>query len=47
MPTVRAIVRQAAREDYKVGALIMGIVQSPAFRQRAAPAAMPTTVARQ
>jgi hypothetical protein len=35
MPTVRAIVKQAAREDYKVSALIMGIVQSPAFRQRA------------
>jgi hypothetical protein len=38
MPTVRAIVRQAASEDYKVSALIMGIVQSPAFRQRAEPA---------
>ncbi len=35
MKTVRAIVRQAASEDYRVSALIMGVVQSPAFRQRA------------
>jgi hypothetical protein len=34
MPTVRAIVRQAEREDLRFGALIMGVVQSPAFRQR-------------
>jgi hypothetical protein len=35
MPAVRAIVRQAGREDYKVSALIMGVVQSATFRQRA------------
>jgi hypothetical protein len=35
MPTVRAIVRQAGREDLGFGALIMGVVKSPAFRQRA------------
>jgi len=35
MPTVRAIVQQAGREDYKVSALIMGVVQSATFRQRA------------
>jgi hypothetical protein len=36
MPTVRAIVRQAEREDFRFSALIMGVVQSPAFRQREA-----------
>jgi hypothetical protein len=35
MKTVRAIVKQAGSEDYKVSSLIMGVVQSPAFRQRA------------
>jgi hypothetical protein len=33
MPTVRAIVRQAGSEDLRFGALIMAVVQSPAFRQ--------------
>jgi hypothetical protein len=36
MPTVRAIVRQGAGQNYKVSTLILGVVQSPAFRQRAA-----------
>jgi hypothetical protein len=35
MPTVRSIVRQAAAEDYRVSAFIMGIVQSPAFTMKA------------
>jgi hypothetical protein len=34
MPTVRTIVRQAARQDFRLGALILGVVQSPAFSQR-------------
>ena len=34
MPTVRAIVQQAASEDYKVSALIMGVVQSDLFQMR-------------
>jgi hypothetical protein len=46
MPTVRAIVRQSARENYKVSTLIMGVVQSPAFRQRTR-AAEPTRLAAQ
>jgi mono/diheme cytochrome c family protein len=35
MPTVRAIVRQAAAEDYRFEAIVHGIVASPAFRERA------------
>jgi hypothetical protein len=34
MPAVRAIVRQAEREDLKFSALVMGIVQSVPFRHR-------------
>ena len=49
MPTVRKIVRDAAPEHYKFGAIVNGIVNSPAFRTRRAqsPAApSPATVAR-
>jgi hypothetical protein len=35
MPTVRRIVRDAAAEDYRMSAFIMGIISSPAFQQRA------------
>jgi hypothetical protein len=35
MPTVRAIVRDAAAQDYRMSAFIMGIIASPAFQQRA------------
>src|SRR5690606_2569839 len=39
-PAVRAIVRDAAREDYRVSAFILGVVKSDAFRmQRAGVAA--------
>jgi hypothetical protein len=34
MPTVRSIVRQAGREDHRLSALVLGVVQSPAFGQR-------------
>jgi hypothetical protein len=34
MPAVRAIVRDAAKNDYRVSALIAGIVQSAPFRMR-------------
>jgi hypothetical protein len=37
MPAVRAIVRQAAREDYRFEALVKGIVASDAFRLRRLP----------
>ncbi len=41
MPQVRAIVRAAAREDYRFSALVAGVVNSDAFRMQApaAPAA--------
>jgi mono/diheme cytochrome c family protein len=32
MPAVRAIVRDAARNDYKMSSFILGVVKSPAFR---------------
>jgi hypothetical protein len=34
MPTVRAIVRQAAKADFRVSSFILGIVQSAAFGHR-------------
>jgi hypothetical protein len=49
MPTVRRIVREAERDDYRFGALVKGIVNSVPFRMRRAqpPAAPePETVAR-
>ena len=33
-PTVRSIVREAAASDYRLSAIILGIVESPAFRMR-------------
>ena len=35
-PSVRAILRDAARDDYRVSSLIVGIVQSPPFKMRKA-----------
>ena len=37
-PTVRAIVRDAAADDYRWSALVAGIVKSPAFLMRNAAA---------
>src|SRR5690606_22149946 len=37
MPQVRAIVRAAARENYRLSALVKGIVRSEAFRMQAVP----------
>jgi mono/diheme cytochrome c family protein len=47
MPTVRAIVRQAAAEDYRFEAIVKGIVKSDAFRLRLPPTtpAQPTQTA--
>jgi mono/diheme cytochrome c family protein len=39
MPAVRAIVRQAAAEDYRFEAIVKGIVKSDAFRMRLPPVA--------
>ena len=36
MPIVRGIVRDAARHDYKISALIIGIVESTPFQKRTA-----------
>jgi hypothetical protein len=46
MPAVRSIVREAARQDYRLSAFILGVVRSPAFRMsRAEPAEQTETVA--
>ncbi|HEX6999119.1 MAG TPA: DUF1592 domain-containing protein [Gammaproteobacteria bacterium] len=37
MPTVRSIVRHAAKDDYTFESIVLGIVSSDAFRKRAAP----------
>jgi hypothetical protein len=34
-PTIRAISRQAAAEDYRMSAFILGVVRSDAFRTKA------------
>ena len=36
-PVVRSIVRQAARDNYRVSALVMAIVQSTPFQMRRTP----------
>ena len=41
MPTVRKIVRDAARDDYRFSALVLGIVRSPQFQGKAR---LPTSV---
>ncbi len=38
MPTVRAIVREAAENDYRFSSIVMSITRSAPFRMRAAPA---------
>jgi hypothetical protein len=35
MPQVRAIVRDAAKDDYRFSSLVVGIVSSDAFRMQA------------
>ena len=42
MPTVRAIVRDAARNDYRFSSLVVGVVKSTPFEMRKAPEASPT-----
>ena len=34
MPTVRAIVRRAAQDDYRFSSLVLGVVESAPFRMR-------------
>ncbi|MGQ0732133.1 MAG: DUF1592 domain-containing protein, partial [Acidobacteriota bacterium] len=45
MPTVRAIVRGAARAEHRLSSYVLGIVESPAFRMKGADRATATTVA--
>jgi hypothetical protein len=42
MPTVRRIVRETAKEDYRFGAIVLAIVRSTQFRQ---PARLPSSAA--
>ncbi|HTX25201.1 MAG TPA: DUF1592 domain-containing protein [Steroidobacteraceae bacterium] len=44
MPEVRDIVRASAKDDYRFWSLVMGIVASPQFQERSAPAATPHTM---
>jgi len=37
MPTVRAIVREAAKDNYRFESIVMGIVDSPQFQQQMIP----------
>ena len=45
MPTVRAIVRDAARNDYRFSSLVVGVVKSVPFQMRKAPESRPTIAA--
>jgi mono/diheme cytochrome c family protein len=45
MPQVRAVVRGAAKDNYKLSSLVLGIVNSDAFRKQGAAAAAPKQVA--
>jgi hypothetical protein len=43
MPLVRQLVRDAARDDYRFSALVLGIVNSPAFQYDKLPVEAPAT----
>ena len=45
MPVVRAIVRQAAEDDYRFSSIVLGIVRSPPFQMRMTPDAGASAVA--
>jgi hypothetical protein len=45
LPTVRAIVRDASKDDYKMSQFILGVVKSPAFQMGRLEAAETTTEA--
>ena len=45
MPTARAIVRSAAKHDYRFSALVLGIVESEPFQMRMAGTDTGTTIA--
>lgn len=43
LPTLRGLLREAAREDYRLSALVLGIVNSPAFLRQDGPPSGATT----
>jgi hypothetical protein len=45
MPTVRAIIRDAAKNDHRISSYILGVVNSPAFRMEVADDTLNTDVA--
>jgi uncharacterized protein DUF1585/uncharacterized protein DUF1588 len=45
-PAIRAIVRDAARQDYKMSAFVLGVIDSAAFRMSRPQSAETTTGAR-
>jgi hypothetical protein len=45
MPTVRRIVRDVSKQDYRFSSLVLGIVKSPAFQMRTKARASVATVA--
>jgi mono/diheme cytochrome c family protein len=47
MPTVRRVVRDAAKSDYRISAFVNGIVNSPAFQMRGPAAAETVTASKQ
>jgi len=47
MPGVRRIVHEAANDNYKFEAIVLGVVQSDAFRKRAPAAAPPASLTTQ
>jgi len=46
MPQVRAIVRGAAKDNYKLSSIVLGIVNSDAFRKQGSGADAKSTVAK-
>ena len=47
MPTIRGIVRESAKDNYRFQTLLMGIIRSPQFMQRRVPADKPLPESRQ
>jgi hypothetical protein len=47
MPTIRAIVRDAARDNYRFSSIVLGIVKSAPFQMRKAEDAPPAATSAQ
>jgi mono/diheme cytochrome c family protein len=46
MPQVRAIVRRAAKDDYKLSSIVLGVVNSDAFRKQGSPQVTQAAIAK-